>query len=314
MTQFEDHSSGTLPIAYRTYVAGPDSAGQPALFLLHGAVRNLEDWHRAAPLLTDQFQVIAVDLRGHGLSGTGPWGWDDICGDIAALADQLAVGPHLVAGHSLGGMAAAHYGATIGQAHGCIGTLNLDGHGSGNPALYAGLSADIARTRIEEISKLSRETVAAGNQPVDDDTRTQILDSITQQVPDAHDAALYAAVLQRMLHRGEDRLWHFAPDATTYDAMQTTLDSDDLLAAYEATQVPLLIVKTTRQETNNAAAHLPWIAETMAAYHKGLHAALTDMAASNDLVSFAEMPTGHSLQIEDPAGTAALIRDFAARL
>ena len=44
--------------------------------LLHGPGRTLADWSVIGPLLTEQFRVIAVDIRGHGESENGLWSWE----------------------------------------------------------------------------------------------------------------------------------------------------------------------------------------------------------------------------------------------
>jgi pimeloyl-ACP methyl ester carboxylesterase len=82
----------------------------PPLVLTHGAGLCASFFEPAVPLLRDEWQVIAVDLRGHGNSD--PSDTDDGYGLPAHAADLIAVLDHLghdeacVFGHSFGGAAA----------------------------------------------------------------------------------------------------------------------------------------------------------------------------------------------------------------
>ena len=69
-----------------------DHGGQgPGLLLSHGFGRTLVDWAGVAPHLTGRHRVLAMDLRAHGHSGTGPWTLTDVLDDVAAALDVLAL-------------------------------------------------------------------------------------------------------------------------------------------------------------------------------------------------------------------------------
>jgi len=79
----------------------------PAIVLLHGAGLSASVWAYQFRDLADRFQLVALDLRGHGESRPGSTGMT-----IAAMADDLAqvlttldLRPALLVGHSMGGMA-----------------------------------------------------------------------------------------------------------------------------------------------------------------------------------------------------------------
>lgn len=82
---------------------------KPALLLLHGITDNGLCFQRVANALTDSYDCILVDARGHGLSDKPEEGYhsDDYAGDFAGLIEHLGVGPALVIGHSLGAVNAA---------------------------------------------------------------------------------------------------------------------------------------------------------------------------------------------------------------
>jgi pimeloyl-ACP methyl ester carboxylesterase len=86
------------------YVEGPKSG--PPLVLLHGVTSRWQTFLTSLPPLMLRWHVLAVDLRGHGLSGrvVDGYGVMDYVPDIVALIRHLDGGPAVVIGHSLGAM------------------------------------------------------------------------------------------------------------------------------------------------------------------------------------------------------------------
>lgn len=78
-----------------------------SIVLLHGFGGNALHWTSFAPLLTDRFRVVALDLRCHGRSGDGPWQWDLLVEDVERVLDHLQLDRPAVVGHSPGGGVAA---------------------------------------------------------------------------------------------------------------------------------------------------------------------------------------------------------------
>ncbi|MEU7972453.1 alpha/beta hydrolase [Micromonospora sp. NPDC049089] len=136
--------SPSVPIAVRDF-GGP---GQP-LLLLHGAGGNLAQMSTLAEHLSPTHRVVTVDLRGHGRSGDGPWRWDDVLADLAAVTDHLSLTPPAVVGVSLGGMLATLWA----QRHPeCPGAVSFDG----NPPLnrldqVAGLDPEQAGIELAKL-------------------------------------------------------------------------------------------------------------------------------------------------------------------
>ncbi|MGX9230174.1 alpha/beta fold hydrolase [Streptomyces albus] len=120
----------------------------PPLLLLHGAGRTLADWAAVAPQLIARHRVVAMDLRAHGRSGTGPWTFPEVLDDIAAVLEALGIPHAVLAGHSLGGMLAAAYAAEHPETPAAV---NLDGHGYGQPHQYAGLDPEYVERRLAEV-------------------------------------------------------------------------------------------------------------------------------------------------------------------
>lgn len=83
-----------------------DTAGDgPPVLLVHGITERMAVWEPIAELLKHDHRVIAMDLRGHGESGTADrYDLEAMAGDVVAVADHLGVlGEVRLVGHSLGG-------------------------------------------------------------------------------------------------------------------------------------------------------------------------------------------------------------------
>src|SRR5947207_1888298 len=80
--------------------------GQP-LLLLHGFTGSSANWQSYHETLGRQFQLIAVDLLGHGLSEApadpARHNLDHSATDLAAILDRLAIPKAAVLGYSMGG-------------------------------------------------------------------------------------------------------------------------------------------------------------------------------------------------------------------
>jgi pimeloyl-ACP methyl ester carboxylesterase len=76
----------------------------PPLLLVHGWPEFWYAWRLVMPALARDFQVIAVDQRGMGLSGKPPGGYDTgtLAGDLVALMDALGHQRFAVVGHDTG--------------------------------------------------------------------------------------------------------------------------------------------------------------------------------------------------------------------
>jgi haloacetate dehalogenase len=96
----ETREIGGVPIRFRRGGAGPP------LLLLHGNPQTHAMWHRVAPALAGRFDVVAMDLRGYGLSGKP-----------AASADHAAYSKRAMAADALGLMRALGHARFLVAAH-----------------------------------------------------------------------------------------------------------------------------------------------------------------------------------------------------
>jgi pimeloyl-ACP methyl ester carboxylesterase len=88
------------------------TTGKPPLLLLHGGMQNAHSWDLTAVALKREFDVVAIDLRGHGdsaWSDEGAYSHADHAKDIAGLIDHLGWEKPIVMGLSLGGLSGARF-------------------------------------------------------------------------------------------------------------------------------------------------------------------------------------------------------------
>src|SRR5512135_954239 len=84
--------------------------GQPLVFI-HGLGSSTRDWEYQIPTFSQNYQVIAFDLRGHGQSAkpAGPYSMKMYAADLAGLLAGLGVKSAHLVGISLGGAVAFQF-------------------------------------------------------------------------------------------------------------------------------------------------------------------------------------------------------------
>jgi pimeloyl-ACP methyl ester carboxylesterase len=98
-------------VAYRVTPARVRAPGR-AVVLLHGLASNLTRWSEFVEhtALADRWDLLRVDLRGHGDSPTtGAIGLELWCDDLAAMLDAEGHPRAVLVGHSLGAQVALHF-------------------------------------------------------------------------------------------------------------------------------------------------------------------------------------------------------------
>jgi pimeloyl-ACP methyl ester carboxylesterase len=108
------------------------AGGGPGILLIHGLSNTAWSWTPVARRLRAVRRVVAMDLRGHGLSDAPTEGYDQatFAGDVLAVAEGsgllAAVGDRVVlAGHGFGAIVAAWAAAEMGER--CAGLVLVDG-------------------------------------------------------------------------------------------------------------------------------------------------------------------------------------------
>ena len=79
-----------------------------SILLIHGLGSGARDWEMQVPFLSQSFQVVTVDVRGHGQSDKppGPYSIPLFAADTIELIRSLDIAPVHVIGISMGGMIA----------------------------------------------------------------------------------------------------------------------------------------------------------------------------------------------------------------
>jgi pimeloyl-ACP methyl ester carboxylesterase len=84
----------------------------PAIIFVHGAFVNMATWERQLSAFADEYRVIALDLPGHGQSGTPPSGelsFDLFARAVEAVREAAGVERAVLVGHSMGTLVIKKY-------------------------------------------------------------------------------------------------------------------------------------------------------------------------------------------------------------
>ncbi len=125
--------------------SGSPVATRPTLLLLHGLTANARMFEPLARLLAAEYRLIAVDLRGRGLTDKPTTGYSmaEHAADIIGLMDALGLERCIVGGHSFGGLLtiflAAHFPERVHKA------IILDAAGKLHPEVRSLLKPSLER-------------------------------------------------------------------------------------------------------------------------------------------------------------------------
>jgi len=100
---------GGPTVNYREW-GRPDGA---VVLLLHGLTASGRSWQNVAPVLGENFRVVAPDARGHGGSQwMRDYSFELMSDDVVKLMEQLGILAAIVMGHSMGALTAYELAAT----------------------------------------------------------------------------------------------------------------------------------------------------------------------------------------------------------
>jgi pimeloyl-ACP methyl ester carboxylesterase len=136
--------------------------GRPGVVLIHGLSNTAWSWAPVARQIAADRRVVAMDLRGHGLSDapTGRYEPALLAADIVAVAEGSgALDPHgvVLAGHGFGGIVAAWAAAALGKR--CRRLVLVDG-GWEDIAASSGMEPDEFLRGLDEPPEVLRSMTA----------------------------------------------------------------------------------------------------------------------------------------------------------
>lgn len=243
-----------------------------AVLLLHGLGGTLDAWDG----LGLANRTVAVDLRGHGHSGDGPWEWDSVLDDIEAVIAHFDLDNPLIVGHSLGGMLAVLWARRHPE---CRGIVNLDGLRSAenDPAHYPGMDEDLLEKELAQLKAAFDAQAAAMGQPV----------------PEAMRAMFPPRALTTV--NGDT---YARPGADLLEAVRYTPEFRDTIPFLREVTCPAVVVVPERT--------LP--GELMAAFKRGVRRDLTDLPGN---IQVRELDASHNMVAEQPQAIAQIITEAA---
>jgi pimeloyl-ACP methyl ester carboxylesterase len=105
MDDFEEKRFNTGEIEIN-YVVGPNNG--PSIVLIPGQGGDWKSYEKVLPLLSEDYLVYAVDIRGHGKSDwtTGDYTFTSIGRDMTAFLETVVKEPAIISGNSSGGLIA----------------------------------------------------------------------------------------------------------------------------------------------------------------------------------------------------------------
>jgi|SRR5580700_3508824 pimeloyl-ACP methyl ester carboxylesterase len=117
--------------------------GDPAIVLVHGWASDANYWNAQLPLLKASYTVVAVNLAGHGASGSNRSDWSiaNYAHDVVAVARDIPNSQLILVGHSMGAAVALTATPLLGTR--VIGVIAVD-------ALRSVGDAPLAKREIEQ--------------------------------------------------------------------------------------------------------------------------------------------------------------------
>jgi 3-oxoadipate enol-lactonase len=136
-----------VEISFRVHASASSASGRPWLVLVHALGLDLGQWEPQIDKFGHAFDILRVDLRGHGGSGApaGPYRLDQLADDLRGVLDALRIPRCHLVGSALGGL--------VGQTAALrfplrIGSLTLVGS--------AGRTTPMQRRALEELCVRAR--------------------------------------------------------------------------------------------------------------------------------------------------------------
>jgi pimeloyl-ACP methyl ester carboxylesterase len=226
-TQRSTTSTDGTTICYETHGEGP-----LALVFVHGWCCNRTHWQCQMEHFAKEYQVVALDLGGHGASAQGraQWTMRAFAEDLEAVVDALALKRVVLVGHSMGGYIIVEAARLLGER--VVGLIGAD-------TLW-----DVERQRTPE-------QVEAAIADLVEPLRNNFRETATEFVEE-----MFLPTSDPDLRRETVAAMAAVPTDVGAGAMEAiTRNDENLCAGVRELKVPIAIINSAEQgETNLAAA------------------------------------------------------------
>lgn len=233
-------------------IRGVEAGTGPPLILLHGITLRADVWHRQWEL-TDEARVIAVDLRGHGLSEAGSEGAsiEANANDLALLLETLDLEGAVIAGHSMGGMVLGRFVADHwledASMHARVAGLGFISTAGRSPVgLANGLLQNASVPAKSFATRFPRVASRLASIP-DNDLGQILVRSTFGKRPDLRDVRETAAAFESL---EIDQFLDAAPSILDHDVLDSLADCDVPAAIIVGSRDPLTPVRESRRLAN----------------------------------------------------------------
>ena len=207
-----------IPVSYEVL-----GTGVPALVFVHGWSCDRSYWNGQVGHFAERYQVVAIDMAGHGESGVGRESWTvpAFADDVVAVVEQLGLTKMVMIGHSMGS-------DVIVEA-----ALRLPGRVAG--LVWVDQYGDLGEPR-------SPERVQEFLVPFREDFATQVPNFIRRMFVPGSDAALVERVVADM---------SAAPPDIALDVMEHAISNDGpILVGLRELTVPVVAINSGHWPTN----------------------------------------------------------------
>ena len=279
--------------------------GHP-LLLLHGMGGTLLTWATVIPHLSKSHEVICMDLRNHGHSGSGSWNWDAVLDDVEAVLTHFDAKDAIIVGHSLGGTIATLYARVHPDIQGIV---NLDGFGLGKPEEYTSLPLGSVTACLSQLCEMFASECGKS-------FSSEEIDGIVRGAGQEADQlgfprALYESAIRRRLHACGSNTFQGRPDQAQAREIWLQDDEVDVFDVIKSLSCRALMVSAT--DPGPGIDDVEELAMLMAERREIVQRQLASIARSPN-VTVQHVNATHNLILEIPTEVAAIIKNFAASI
>ena len=248
----------------------------PTMLLLHGDMRTSRSWDAVARRLSNEYRVIALDMRGHGDSEWTPRGYrfSERVDDLKAFCDALELREVIGVAHSTGGVVMA----LCAQKH---------------PGLFSRLALMEPMVVVDD--RFHR--MVAGREHAERSTwksREELHDYLKQHPATSnwHPEVLRDVVSHEAYCR-EDGLFDMKWSSATFNWKDRDGDHVDLKPVFAELGLPILFIRSSNHQTRIK--ELNEVQDGIPRFHR-----------------LTVEKTGHNMYMERPDAIADAVREFAA--